>query len=269
MKLNRQHYESQLLDYLHGELQGDDLQEMENFLAAHPDIAEKYALLQETIIPPDLSIQFPDKQSLLKTESTKSAPLITFRRYLSIAAILIGCMFALFFLLRPHQQERYTSIPHLIAPKQTNLDTDAVAQTPIRMQTKLANKPQRNKLTQKIKKVELITPPSPVLQPAIPEEKYVQTIIQQSPLPAVAIAVEPVQPPLTIVDSKPSTPSVANEVTRGGTLALDNEKQPRLFAWINRLSGMHKKVKETKNQLMNTEMVVMVGNFKLLSLNHF
>lgn len=65
MKINRDNYESYLVDFAEGNLPECQIQEMEQFLAANPDIREELAVFQEAI-PREPSIRYTRKQELKK-----------------------------------------------------------------------------------------------------------------------------------------------------------------------------------------------------------
>ena len=66
MNLNRDNYEEFFLLYVDNELSAADKAAVDAFVRANPDLAEELALLQASMIKPDLRIRFESKQSLLK-----------------------------------------------------------------------------------------------------------------------------------------------------------------------------------------------------------
>lgn len=65
MKINRNNYESFLIDYLDGRLMPDEVAEVKTFLLNNPDIAAEFENLSLTTLTPD-PVEFNDKESLKK-----------------------------------------------------------------------------------------------------------------------------------------------------------------------------------------------------------
>jgi hypothetical protein len=64
--INRYNYENYFLLWIDGELPHNQMEEMDQFIANNPDLADELALLQETKLPLDETIFFPHKAGLLK-----------------------------------------------------------------------------------------------------------------------------------------------------------------------------------------------------------
>ena len=69
MPINRDNYESWFLLYIDAELSAEEQQEVEAFVAAHPDLKAELDLLLDTRLTDDMHIAF-DKSILLRSEQT-------------------------------------------------------------------------------------------------------------------------------------------------------------------------------------------------------
>lgn len=88
MQINRQTYEEFFLLYADGELNIEEKKGVEEFVARNPDLEPEFMLLLQTIMLPDESIIFENKELLYKEEEeTKVVPFRWFR--VAVAAILL------------------------------------------------------------------------------------------------------------------------------------------------------------------------------------
>lgn len=69
MRITKENYESWMLSYVEGELQGKDLSDFENFLLTHPELQEEARELSTARLDPEHTF-FPDK-NLLKAKMLK------------------------------------------------------------------------------------------------------------------------------------------------------------------------------------------------------
>lgn len=72
MNINRQNYEEYFLLYLDKELAEGERQEVEAFIAAHPDLASELEALRQFMLHPDDTVVFGDKATLMKSEQHAS-----------------------------------------------------------------------------------------------------------------------------------------------------------------------------------------------------
>lgn len=77
MNINRHNYESFFILYMDNELDAAGRQEVEKFIALHPDLKEELELLQQFKLSPD-TIEFTDKASLYRTESVLQEQLLLY-----------------------------------------------------------------------------------------------------------------------------------------------------------------------------------------------
>ena len=66
MIINRYNYETYFLLYIDKELSAEEMQAVEAFAAAHPDLAAELELLQQSVMKPEKHLVFTDKESLMK-----------------------------------------------------------------------------------------------------------------------------------------------------------------------------------------------------------
>ncbi len=75
--INRHNYEQYFLLWVDGELSPAEMEAVERFVEANPDLAEELAILQDTKLVPDASIVFENKAQLLKAPTNE----ITLQNY--------------------------------------------------------------------------------------------------------------------------------------------------------------------------------------------
>src|SRR5689334_360030 len=68
MNINRNNYEEYFLLYADGELPAAVKSEVEAFVQQNPDLEEEFIMLQQSVVKPDLTVAFEDKNRLLKSE---------------------------------------------------------------------------------------------------------------------------------------------------------------------------------------------------------
>lgn len=67
--INRHNYEQYFLLWVDGELSPEEMEAVERFVEANPDLAEELAILQDTKLMPDHNIVFENKAALLKLDT--------------------------------------------------------------------------------------------------------------------------------------------------------------------------------------------------------
>jgi anti-sigma factor RsiW len=93
-------HETLFLSYVDGELDAEDRSGVEDMIGRDPSSAAELQRLLLTVSKPDLSVVFPDKESLYRTERRRRPVLLLWMRAGVAAAVLtVG---ALLFLNRPH-----------------------------------------------------------------------------------------------------------------------------------------------------------------------
>lgn len=70
--ITRDNYEEFLLLYTDNELSAAERQEVERFVADHPELREEWEALLQCRVSPDLHLAFPDRTALLKPETENS-----------------------------------------------------------------------------------------------------------------------------------------------------------------------------------------------------
>ena len=82
MHINRQTYEEFFLLYADGELNGTEKKAVEDFVKENPDLASEFNMIQDTVMRPDDSIIFENKELLYKNEEEDRK--IVYMRWLRI-----------------------------------------------------------------------------------------------------------------------------------------------------------------------------------------
>jgi len=90
MQINKNNYEEYAIDWLEGNLDAEDLKNMEAFLSANPDIRSDLGGLEEMVLTPSLT-DFPKKEQLFKKEKA------AFPWALAITFLVIPAIFILIF----------------------------------------------------------------------------------------------------------------------------------------------------------------------------
>ena len=101
MKTNLENYEERFVDYMEGQLDAEEMREVEAFVAQHPELEEDFKLFCSTKLEPDPSVVYTKKESLMQ-----SAPVI---RPLFVRIVAAAACVALFIglgvrFLKPHQE---------------------------------------------------------------------------------------------------------------------------------------------------------------------
>ena len=68
MDINRENYESWFLDYVEGSLSAGQISQVHQFIEQNPDLERELLSWQETVIQPDLTMVYHDKEDLKKRQ---------------------------------------------------------------------------------------------------------------------------------------------------------------------------------------------------------
>jgi anti-sigma factor RsiW len=124
------------LSYIDGELDGKALAATEAFIRQHPYASQELELWRQTISYPDMTLIFPDKESLYKKEGGKKIVSLPWFRA-GIAAAIAGAVSLLLLLPATHRQKTGSiasapppSAPRHVAPAQASTATTAATATP-------------------------------------------------------------------------------------------------------------------------------------------
>lgn len=114
-ELLKAEHESLFLSYVDGELDAKDRASVEELIGREPSRALELRQLSMTVSEPDLSIVFPDKNSLYRTERRRRVvPIFWMRTGVAAAVLGVG---ALLFLLRPHGKDAVAALPVAVTEK--------------------------------------------------------------------------------------------------------------------------------------------------------
>lgn len=125
--ITMENYEGWLMRYADGELNAAERQEVERFLAAHPDLREELDEVSSVRVTP-LVATMPGKERLLRRE-----PAGVWRRVAAAAALLAVAGTTLFFLNRPAEGEMIAATAPLPAsppaplPQERGVDSISVS----------------------------------------------------------------------------------------------------------------------------------------------
>lgn len=103
--ITMENYEGWLMRYADGELTAAERQEVDRFLAEHPDLREELDEVSSVRVTP-LVATMPGKERLLRRE-----PAGVWRRVAAAAALLVVAGTTLFFLNRPAEGEMIAELP--------------------------------------------------------------------------------------------------------------------------------------------------------------
>ncbi|HNF72378.1 MAG TPA: hypothetical protein PLP34_08190 [Chitinophagaceae bacterium] len=270
MNIHHNNYESFLIDYLHGELAPHLVSEMETFIQLHPEIQEEVEAWKATLLEPETDISFPDKSSLYKNEKT-GLVLLPLRKILSYAAMLTGFI-AFIYILKPSSPEPGSTVKTV---QRTNPPDSTPAMTsktpePAVPSTFKAVIPSSVKRQKQLPASEKLAETQPDLHPSepihpIPDSAHVQ--IAHS-IPALIHPKEEISASTALSENEATlqTPSAVSE-SEPALLVLNQEKHPRLLKILDRILHTRQQLREGKQQLQETEITVMLGSYKLLSIH--
>ena len=94
MQINRQTYEEYFLLYADGELNDTERLEVEEFVDQNPDLGGELDVIMQTVMTPDESIVFANKEILLKEEGNRKVIAMRWMRFAAAAAVLVALMAA-------------------------------------------------------------------------------------------------------------------------------------------------------------------------------
>lgn len=93
MKINELNYKQYLLEYLDKELDENEMQDVDDYIAIHQPAADEWAKLQKTVLKPETSIVFGNKNLLKKQEEAPVRKLYWYAGAASLAAAAVICFF--------------------------------------------------------------------------------------------------------------------------------------------------------------------------------
>ena len=129
MQINRQTYEEYFLLYADGELNESEMKAVEQFIKLNPDLAGEFGLIQDTVMKPDGSIIFENKELLFRDES-EQRKVIYMRWYRMAAAAVLLLAFSIIGWLFLGDRNMHHEPVAIVQPPQANKPTvtDAVKQ---------------------------------------------------------------------------------------------------------------------------------------------
>ena len=127
MEINRQTYEEYFLLYADGELNESEMRAVEQFIKHNPDLSGEFGLIQDTVMKPDGSIIFENKELLFRDES-EQRKVIYMRWYRMAAAAVLLLAFSIIGWLFLGDSDMRQEPVAIVQPPQANKPTvtDAV-----------------------------------------------------------------------------------------------------------------------------------------------
>lgn len=92
MRINRQTYEEYFLLYADGELNDAQKLEVEEFVDQNPDLGEELEMIAQTVMIPDETIVFADKEILFRKEGSRKVVPMVWMKFVAAAAVLLVLM---------------------------------------------------------------------------------------------------------------------------------------------------------------------------------
>lgn len=90
MKTNMENYEERFVDYMEGQLDATQMQEVEAFVAQHPELEDDFRLFAASKLVPDESIVFTKKDSLMQKKAVVIPMFVKITAAAAAVALLIG-----------------------------------------------------------------------------------------------------------------------------------------------------------------------------------
>lgn len=90
MKTNMENYEERFVDYMEGQLNAAEMQEVEAFVAQHPELEDDFKLFAASKLVPDESIVFAKKNSLMQKKAVVIPMFAKIMAAAAAVALLIG-----------------------------------------------------------------------------------------------------------------------------------------------------------------------------------
>lgn len=100
MKTNLENYEERFVDYMEGQLNAEEMREVEAFVAQHPELEKDFKLFCSTKLEPDTSLTYAKKESLMKPTTAIKPLYVRIIAAAACAALLIGLGIRF---LQPHE----------------------------------------------------------------------------------------------------------------------------------------------------------------------
>jgi hypothetical protein len=142
--------ESLFLSYIDGELNATDRASVDELISRDPSKASVLRQLSMTVTKPDLSIVFPDKESLYRTERRRRmVPIFWMRAGVAAAVLGVGAML---FLDRPHVKESVATVPVAVPEKKDVGPVTPHTATPLYIEKKQVAQKVRQERLQKTEK---------------------------------------------------------------------------------------------------------------------
>lgn len=108
MHINRQTYEEFFLLYADGELNESERKDVEEFVDQNPDLAGEFEMIGQTIMVPDESIVFANKEMLFRNDDSRKVMVMRWFRYAAAAVLLIALSATGWLFINKHKDDAPT-----------------------------------------------------------------------------------------------------------------------------------------------------------------
>jgi len=262
--VNRENYEEYLMLYLDGELEEKDQKMLLDFLALHPDLQQELVLFQATVLKPDPTVFYANKEALLKPiPPARSFSLGGWKQYSAAAALLaLGIFFASKFILQTDSPVSSNPIvqqqPHEKPAQQPTLPTETKDLPAAVTETTHSTASKSIHSNKTLPKERLAARPETRLapiQPASHQFAVTQAAIESpEPVALIAIAEQPAQ----------AAPTNGDQHLLSW---LSEEKQEGLQTLRNNLDQKLEKAIALRENLKDTQVALKLGGKELFVIN--
>ena len=101
MKTNLENYEERFVDYMEGQLNAEEMREVEAFVAQHPELEEDFKLFCSSKLEPDTNVVFTKKEQLMQPTTVIRPLFVKILVAAACVALFIGLGVRF---LKPHQE---------------------------------------------------------------------------------------------------------------------------------------------------------------------
>jgi hypothetical protein len=299
MNINKQNYEEWMVAFMDNELDENELQAFNSFLAAHPELKTELNDFKSTQFKPESNIVFEGKEALYKTNGA----LLLLKKSWPIAAALAILLVAWPFLNNKESNEKV-----IVKNEKNTVEKEANIDTPIRNQEAIVSVKeeevestvqQKEKIVLPKKTVGLVkSKPIPRLKRAtsnknvenvLQKEKVEHVLTRVADLPKKAIEKQEnkptLKPQVTFEDTtkevvvqenkapKATEPALPKESTvmeekDNALVTIDEVNHPRLYNKINTVVTQVEEKIETIKEIKRKPITICIGKRKLFTINN-
>jgi len=263
MNISLENYEHILMAYLDQELNTQEQKAFLAFAQKHPLVQDELESFQKTILLPEEKIVFKNKEALLKP-STPSFK----RKHWAYAASLFLAMATLFFWTTKRKnidlQEQIVSTPKIVEEQRIVREPAIVPEELVTTSKDINRKHQKTSTPPDATQTEKNSNEIKISPQPKPKEQLAQVDVFTEQKTAEVV------PELSIEETKNDLALAAPTQQTKPTVWLEvsQKKTPRLFRKYKSVRQKAKNTIEQLKELKETEVVLAIGDKKLITLNH-